>query len=428
MDQKNLALEAIRKKLVGKRLSYKEIYAIMDQISQEKLGDILTTYFVASGYSEGFSSEELYFLTRAMVETGDKLEFRGIVADKHSIGGVPGTRVTLIVVPIIAAAGFKIPKSSSRAITTPAGTADAMETIADVTFTKEQIYKIIEKTNACIVWGGSFKIAPADDEIIKIEEPLVFESYDKIVVSVMAKKVAFGATHVIIDLPYGRTAKIQKDEEARVLKGKFEFLGRKFGIKVKCLIHRIEEPAGTGVGPILEARDSLKVLEQAKDRPMALEELALETASQLLGLCLEDANQEISGNFTKNYKNTYAWARDLLVSKKAHTKMCEIIKAQGGRADIVSSDLHGGKNRLIIKAEKSGKVKHVSSKNITLLSRLLGAPADKTAGMVLYKRIGGKVEKDDELLIFHSGSEYRLGEAVDSYDHFPVFEIEKREF
>src|SRR3989304_3484544 len=141
----------------------------MDQISQNKLGDVLTTYFAASGFSKGFSDEEIFYLTKAMVETGQKLKFDGIVADKHSIGGVPGTRTTLIVVPIIAAAGFKIPKSSSRAITTPGGTADDMEVLANVEFTKEQIYKIVEKTNGCIVWGGSFNIAPADDIIIKVE-------------------------------------------------------------------------------------------------------------------------------------------------------------------------------------------------------------------------------------------------------------------
>jgi putative thymidine phosphorylase len=424
MDEKTVALEAIRKKLVGKELNYKEVYAIMDQISQEKLGDVLTTYFVASGYSEGFSDEELYYLTKAMVETGEKLEFKGVVADKHSIGGVPGTRVTLIVVPIIAAAGFKIPKSSSRAITTPAGTADAMEVLSGVTFDKEQIYKIVEKTNACIVWGGSFKIAPADDEIIKIEEPLVFESYDKIVVSVMAKKVAFGSTHVIIDLPYGRTGKIHTEDEAKVLKRKFEFLGHKFGIKVKALIHRIEEPAGAGVGPLLESRDSLKVLEQTEDRPIALEELALKTASELMDLCLEDADKEVKEKFDKKYKTTLEWASDILVSKQALAKMHEIIEAQGGKK-ITSKELHAGKNRLIIKAEKSGKINRVSSKNITLLSRLLGAPEDKKAGMILYKRLGDHVEKEEELLIFHTESEYRLREASDSYELFPVYNIEK---
>src|SRR5579872_2697945 len=185
LDEKSQAIDAIRKKLVGKNLTYKEIFAVMDEISHNKLGDVLTTYFAASGYSKGFTNEELYYLTKAMVETGDKLHFEGIVADKHSIGGVPGTRTTLIVIPIVAAAGFKIPKSSSRAITTPDGTADDMEVLSSVTFTKEEIYKIVKETNGCIVWGGSVDIAPADDIIIQVEKPLEYESFDKVVVSIM---------------------------------------------------------------------------------------------------------------------------------------------------------------------------------------------------------------------------------------------------
>ena len=199
MTKATLAIEALQKKLVGKKLSYKEIYAIMDEIANQRFGDILTTYFAASGFSKGFSDEEIFYLTKAMIETGDTLKFRGIVADKHSIGGVPGTRTTLIVVPIVAAAGFTIPKSSSRAITTPGGTADDMEILAPVTFSKKEIYQIVKKTNACIVWGGSVDIAPADDELIKVEEPLLFESYDKFLVSIMAKKIAFGATHLVIE-------------------------------------------------------------------------------------------------------------------------------------------------------------------------------------------------------------------------------------
>ncbi len=425
MDEKTLALEAIRKKLVGKKLSYREIYAIMDQISQDKLGDILTTYFVASGYSEGFSDEELYFLTKAMVETGEKLEFSGLVADKHSIGGVPGTRVTLILVPIIAAAGFKIPKSSSRAITTPAGTADCMEVLSNVTFTKEEIYEIVKKVGACIVWGGSFKIAPADDDIIKIEEPLVFESYDKIVVSVMAKKVAFGATHVVIDLPYGTTVKIHREEEAAVLKKKFEYLGGRFGIKVEAIIHRMEEPAGNGVGPLLEARDSLKVLEQTEDRPLALEDLSIDASAKLLELCLVDSSQKIKDEFQKKYKDTKAWAKDLLTSGQALTKFREIVKAQGGDENVTSKGMLPGKHRLVRKTLLTGKVTKISSKNITTVARILGAPEDHRAGLFLYKRLGDKVGHDDELYMMYSDSEYRLHEAHDSLDLFPIFTIEK---
>ena len=423
MDENKLALEAIRKKLVGKRLSYKEIYAIMDEIANKKLGDILTTYFVASGYSEGFSDEELYFLTRAMVETGDHLAFRGIVADKHSIGGVPGTRVTLILVPIIAAAGFKIPKSSSRAITTPAGTADCMEVVSSVTFTKEQIYKIVENTGGCIVWGGSFKIAPADDDIIKIEEPLLFESYDKIVVSVMAKKVAFGATHVVIDLPYGTTVKIHRVEDAEILKKKFEYLGKRFGIKIRTFIHKIEEPAGQGIGPLLEARDSIKVLEQTDDRPLRLEQLAISAAADLLDLCLTDSSKEIKETFAKKYKTTKEWAQDVLSSGEALKKFQEIVKAQGGVENVSSKMLTPGKFSHILKSEKGGKVKKVSNTNLTIIAKILGAPVDKKAGIFLYKMLSDEVQKNDEVLILYSDSQYRLKEAVDSLALFPIFEI-----
>lgn len=288
--QAHLALDAIRKKLVGKELSYKEIYAVMDQIAKERLGEVLTTYFVASGYSNGFSDDELYFLTKSMVNTGEQLEFNGIVADKHSIGGTPGARTTMIVVPLVAAAGFTIPKSSSRAITTPAGTADSMEVLAGVSFTKEQIYKIIEKTNGCIVWGGSFKIAPADDEIIRIEEPLMFESYDKVLVSVMAKKIAFGSNHVVIEIPYGKTVKVHRREDAEMWAKKFDYLAKRFHIKLKVLISKVDEPAGGGVGPLLEARDALRVLEQADNRSLDLEERSLGLVVELLTLCLEDAS------------------------------------------------------------------------------------------------------------------------------------------
>ncbi|OGH48486.1 MAG: hypothetical protein A3G66_02980 [Candidatus Levybacteria bacterium RIFCSPLOWO2_12_FULL_39_17] len=425
MDEKSLALEAIRKKLVGKKLTYKEIYAIMDQIAKDKLGDVLTTYFVASGYSEGFTNDEIYYLTRAMVETGEKLSFSGLVADKHSIGGVPGTRTTLIVVPIVAACGFKIPKSSSRAITTPAGTADAMEVLADVTFTKDEIYKIVKKTNACIVWGGSFKIAPADDEIIKIEEPLLFESYDKIVVSVMAKKIAFGSTHVVIDLPYGRNVKIHRIEDAHVLKRKFDYLGDKFSVKVDTLIHKIEEPAGRGIGPLLEAKDSLKVLEQKPDRPLPLEELSLELSSKLLELCLHDSPKKIKDEFEKKYKNTKDWAEDILTSGKALLKFREIIDAQQGNSNIKSSDLKPGRYSYTVYSEFPGRISRIITKNLTVIAKILGAPQDHRAGIFLYKRLDDKVKKRDEILSFYSESEYRLKEAIQTCDLFPMFEIGK---
>jgi thymidine phosphorylase len=153
-NQQQVAIDAIKKKLKGKKLSYNEIFAIMDEMANERLGPVLTAYFAAAGFTEGFTNEELYHLTRAMVATGPVLHFKGIVADKHSTGGVAGTRTTLILVPIIAAAGFQIPKTSSRAITSPSGTADTMEVLAPVTFMPKQIESLVAKSGGCIVWGG----------------------------------------------------------------------------------------------------------------------------------------------------------------------------------------------------------------------------------------------------------------------------------
>ncbi len=423
MTNNEEALKAIQKKLVGKTLSYKEIYAIMDEIAHDRLGDVLTTYFAASGYSKGFTYDEIYYLTKAMVETGEHLHFKGIVADKHSIGGLPGTRATMIVVPIVASAGFTIPKSSSRAITTPAGTADSMETIAKVTFDEKEIYDIVEKTNACIVWGGSFKIAPADDEIIHVEEPLALESYDKILVSVMAKKVAFGSNHVVIDIPYGSTMKVHHKEDAEALARKFKYLAKKFDIKLEAIVSHASEPAGNGIGPLLEAVDALKVLEQKEDRPLALEKKSLILASELLTLCLEDAQGPVKEESEK-YPDTLSWATDILVSGRAHKKMMEIVAAQKGDPTITSDKLHAGPFTKKVKSDKKGVVKGIKSPNITIIAKVLGAPQDHKAGMFLRMRVGDAISEGEVLFDMYSETEHRLKEAEDSLDLFPIYEIE----
>lgn len=420
MDEQHLAINAIRKKLLGKNLRYNEIYAIMDQISSKKFGDILTTYFAASGYSEGFTNQELYYLTKAMVETGEKLEFKGIVADKHSIGGVPGTRTTPIVVAIVAAAGFKIPKSSSRAITTPDGTADDMEVLAPVELTKKQIYGVVSETNGCIVWGGSFKIAPADDIIIQVEKPLMFESFDKILVSIMAKKIAFGSNHVVIDLPFGKSVKVHTLKDAEYIKTKFLFLAKKFKIRMRVLIHRTDEPAGKGIGPILEIMEALRVLEQTKDRPLDLEIRALNLASNLLELCLEDSPKELKDSIEQIYGNAYGWAIDLLQSGRALEKFKQIVKAQGGNPNFSTKTLKLGKYVFEAKANTSGIVKEINSKNVTSIAKILGAPKQKSAGIYLNKKIGEKVAKDETLYTLFSENVYNLKEGRESLINFPI--------
>jgi putative thymidine phosphorylase len=417
------ALNAIRKRLVGKTLNYKEIFNIMDQIAKQRLGQVLTTYFAASGYSQGFTNQELYFLTKAMVETGEKLQFKGIVADKHSIGGVPGTRTTLIVVPIIAAAGFLIPKSSSRAITT-SGTADDMEVLAPVVLPKEKILKIVKKIKACIVWGGNFNIAPADDVIINVEKELMFESFDKIIISIMAKKIAFGATHVVIDVPYGHSLKVTHRKDAEILKSKFEYIAKKFNIKIQVLIHRTDEPIGRGIGPVLETRDALKVLEQTPDRPYDLEVRSITLAGRLLELCLKDSPKKLQEYVKNTYGNCTGWATKILQDLLALKKMKEIISEQGGDPNIESSKLTPGKFTYQIKAKKDCTIRNIDSKNLTLLTKALGAPALKKAGVYLDRKEGEKARKGEAICTLYSENVYNLGEGKKTIKQFPVFVLQ----
>lgn len=409
------AIKSIQKKLLGKKLTYREIYNLMDEIAHHRLSDILITYFVASSFKEGYSPEELYHFTKAMVETGNKLHFTGIVADKHSTGGVSGTRTTMIIVPIIAAAGFKIPKVSSRAITTSAGTSDVMEVIAKVNFTVKEISNIVNKTGGCIAWNGHLGIAPADDILIKVEEPLSFESFDKIIISVMAKKVAVSTTHLVLDIPVGKTMKIRRFRDAEKVANKFRTLGKKFGIKVVCDINETLEPAGRGVGPALEALDVLYVLERKKERPLKLEAKALRLAGKLLDICFEDK---------KIIKNGEEEARRILESGEALNKFREIVSAQGGNSQISSDNFKIKSHYLQIISKASGKIKEINNYNLNMLAKILGSPIDKFAGIYLLKKLDEFVEKKEPLLKFYASEKYRLKEAEVSLENFPIYEIE----
>ena len=413
--EKLLAIGAIQKKLLGKKLNYREIYAVMDEIAHEKLSDVLTTYFVASSFKEGYTPQELFYFTKAMVETGNKLKFKGIVADKHSVGGIAGTRTTMIIVPIIAAAGFKIPKISSRAITTPAGTADVMEAIASVEFTPKQITKIVNEVGGCIAWNGKLDIAPADDIIIRVEEPLSFESFDKIIISVMAKKVAAGTTHLVLDIPIGKTAKIHRFSEGENVARKFENLARHFGIKVVCDVNETLEPAGRGIGPILEARDVLYVLEQKTDRPLRLEAKSLRLAGKLLDLCYKEK---------KIKKNGEDEAKKILESGAALKKFQEIVKAQGGDHKITSDSLSLAKNKFDFRSSVSGKIKDINNYNLNIVAKILGAPNDKKAGVYLLKKLDHSVNQHEPIFILYSDDKYRLKEAEATLKNLPIFKIE----
>ncbi|OGY89864.1 MAG: AMP phosphorylase [Candidatus Komeilibacteria bacterium RIFCSPHIGHO2_01_FULL_52_14] len=406
------SIQAIKRRLLGKRLKYEEIYSIISDIATDQLSKVQITYFVASGFMHDYTNEELYFLTKAMAETGDMLHFPGLVADKHSVGGLAGNRTTMIVVPILAALGIKIPKTSSRAITSPAGTADTMEVLAPVTFTVDEIKKIVGKTNGCLVWGGGLSLAPADDKILQVSYPMSLEPYSKMIVSIMAKKVATGVNHLIIDMPVGPTTKIPDMETARMLEKKFQYVAAKFSIKLKVSMIKTSDPVGFGVGPALEARDVLRVLQQKKERPGDLSRKAVHLAGQLLELvdyCKPGAGA------------TIAWK--VLDSGRAWRKMREIIKAQGGDPNIDSEQITLGAYKKYYTAAKTGQIVFTDNKSLNLVCRTLGAPSVKLAGVYLNKEYGVSVRKGERLFTIYAENKERLNLASKALEKLRIFHI-----
>lgn len=406
------SIMAIRKKLLGAKLSYKEIKSIIQDISDELLGDIETTYFVASSFRGNYSDVELYYLTKAMVEAGDTLKFKGTVVDKHSVGGLPGNRVTPILVPIIASLGFTIPKTSSRAVTSPAGTADTAEVFMPVCLGVEDIKRVVAKTKGCLIWGGALKIAPADDKIIKMSYPLGMEPYNKMIVSIMAKKVAMGIKYLVIDMPIGSKTKIKNEKAALMIEKKMQYIAKKFGMKIKVVASRAIDPAGRGIGPALEARDILRVLQQKENLPLDLEKKALKVTSELLVL---------TGKY--KHKDAEKAARQILRSGQAWKKMQEIIMAQGGNPNIDSEEIVQGKYKFKVTAKTAGRIAMYDNKAIADLCRTLGAPAVTTAGIYLDKVIGNTFAKGETIFTLYADSVGRLNLAKAALKKINIIKI-----
>lgn len=404
---------AIKKKLFGKKLNYEEIYSIMKDITDNRLTNVGITYFVASSFFYPYTNEELYFMARAIAETGEILKFgSGMIVDKHSVGGLAGNRTTMIAIPIIASLGLKIPKTSSRAITSPSGTADAMEVLSPVSFSAEEMKEIVKKTNACLVWGGGFNLAPADDKILKVTYPLSLEPYDKMIVSIMAKKIAASVTHLVIDMPIGPTTKIPSQSDAFGIKEKFEYIAKKYGMKIKVIITDSSDPVGKGIGPALEARDVLRVLQQKENRPLDLENKGIMMAGELLELC---------GKAKKGLGKKLAALQ--VKSGDAWKKMSEIIKAQGGKPNIDSEEVTLGAIKQYVDSDRDGQIKMINNKKINDICRILGAPTDKLGGIYLNKEIGNPVKKGERLFTMYARNEARMALASEAIKKINVFDF-----
>jgi len=402
------SLAALRGKVYGRELAYADLRALMDDASRGLLSDLHLAAFVTACAGR-LSAREIVDLTRAMVDVGERLRWPvAPVMDKHCVGGLPGNRTTPIVVAIVAACGVVMPKTSSRAITSPAGTADTMETMAPVELDAAAMRRVVEREGGCVVWGGAAQLSPADDVLIRVERPLDLDSEAQLVASVLSKKIAAGSQRVLVDVPVGPTAKVRTAESAGSLAASLEATGAALGLQVRVVQTDGSQPVGRGIGPALEARDVLAVLRREPDAPTDLRERALRLAAEVL---------EMAGRCAPG--DGLALATRTLDDGTAARKFAAICDAQGGMREPPRAP-----HTHVVTAATAGRVVRIDNRRLARMAKLAGAPRDPAAGAVLHVRTGRAIAAGEPLLTLHAQSTGELAYAL-SYaaSHRPIIEV-----
>ncbi|TSE30945.1 thymidine phosphorylase family protein [Tepidimonas taiwanensis] len=380
------SIAALHRKINGERLDREAFRAIVRDIAERRYSKIELSAFVVATHSGELDREEVYFLTEAMIDAGQRLDWRErLVVDKHCIGGIPGNRTSMLVVPIVAAHGLVCPKTSSRAITSPTGTADTMEVLAAVELPIERLREIVREHRGCLAWGGTAQLSPADDVLIAVERPLSLDSPSQMVASILSKKVAAGSNHIVLDIPVGPTAKVRTMPEAQRLRRLFEYVARRLGISIDVVITDGRQPIGQGIGPVLEARDVMRVLQNHPLAPIDLRQKALRLAGRLL-----ECDPDIRGG------DGYGIARDILDSGRALEKMRALIAAQGAR-DFDPERPPLARLSFEVTAPRDGVVTGIDNLQIARIARLAGAPKVAGAGVDLARKLGEPVRAGETL-------------------------------
>lgn len=392
------SVDLVRAKLGGRHLKREDFDAILSDVAARRYSRVELSMFVLGCAFQKFDLPELTDYTLAMIATGEQLTFGdSIVADKHCVGGVPGNRTTMILVPILAELGLKIPKTSSRAVTSPAGTGDTMAVLADVALSPQRLYRVVEEVGGCIAWGGALELAPVDDILITVERPMEIDTEAQMVASILAKKKTAGATHVVIDIPVGSSAKVKTPELAERLSGLFMAVGERIGLRLETVTTQALGPIGYGIGPRLEALDVLSVLRCEPGAPADLREKSLMLAGRLLEMTGVEASSR-----------GYEAARRTLDSGAALKRFDRIVDAQGRREMPPEAPW-----RRNFAAGQAGMIAQIDCWQISRVAKRAGAPSNASAGVRLYKNVGDTVMRGEPIFEIHAESDSQLQAALE---------------
>lgn len=398
----------IQKKRDGKELSEEEIRAFIGGLATGEVADYQATAFLMAVYFQGMSLDETVALTRAMLDSGERYDLSkipGAKVDKHSTGGV-GDKVSLILAPLAAACGLKVPMMSGRGLGFSGGTLDKLESIQgfNVHLNRVEFESVLNRVG-CAMIGQSEKIAPADKKLYSLRDVTgTVECIPLIVASILSKKAAEGADALILDVKVGSGAFMKNREQARKLAKTLTLVAKKMGLKCRALLTNMDQPLGYAVGNALEVQESVQILKNEKQDDLCssdLKELTIQLCAQML---------DISGK-CKNIADGRRLAHAKLADGSAWKVFQDLVKAQGGSPKHpfdARTDLPRSAKTAVWKAKKRGYVAKMNTETLGKILVELGGGrkkasdiVDPSVGLIFHKKLGARVQSGEPLVTVH---------------------------
>ena len=417
-------LEIISKKRDSKELSKEEIEYFIKGYTNGEIQDYQAAALIMAIYINGMNDREITDLTLAMAYSGEVLDlscFGENVVDKHSTGGV-GDKVSIVLLPIIAAMGIPVAKMSGRGLGFTGGTVDKMESIPGykTNVEIEEFISNVKKIGISMI-GQTMNLAPADKKIYALRDTIsCVENIPLIASSIMSKKIASGANKIVIDVTVGKGAFMKTREDAQKLAEQMIRIGNLAGREVRCVLTPMDEPLGYAVGNSLEVIEAINFLKG--DMPKDLKEVVLELGANMLQLAGKgDSIEENKLKMLETIKNG-----------SAYNKLVEMVKNQGGDISYLDDTTKFEKSKYIsaVVTEKTGRVQEINAEEIGKLACYLGAgrvkkedKIDANVGIILNKKVGDEVLEGDFLAYICANDEIKLREAENKL--LEIYKIKK---
>lgn len=419
------ATDLIAKKRDGEELTTEEIRWFVEAYTRDEIPDYQAAAWLMAVYLRGMSRRETFDLTVTMAESGDQLDLSHVIkyaVDKHSTGGV-GDKVSLIVLPLVAAAGVPVAKMSGRGLGFSGGTLDKLESIAGyrVQLSDEEFLQQIRE-HGIVLCGQTKSLAPADGLLYALRDvTATVSSLPLIASSIMSKKLASGANAIVLDVKVGVGAFMQRIDEARELAEIMVDIGTNAGRKMVALLSDMNQPLGYAVGNALEVREAIETLQGGG--PIDLREHCLAIAGHMVSLGRQD---------TSEYALSEAMAElaDLMDSGGGLAKFRELVQAQGGDMAVIDDPdkLPQAQIKEDVPVQRAGFVAQVNAMLVAQASLELGAgrarkndPIDPAVGVVVHRKVGDRVQAGDSMFTIHANDERQLKRARELLKHAPVY-------